>query len=120
MFRKTALEKGLQIYQNRRVENITEVNGTYKGSVLEKRRYEVSFSIKDGKLKAARCKCPVAKGMGLCEHMAAVLYAVENKERDIEKMQLEEARKRAEYYKREAEQQEQIEAEKAKKRAEMP
>lgn len=100
-FRSTMLEKGMQIYNNKRVFDLKENNKRYTASVLGTKRYEVSITVQDGKIKSARCQCPVSKGMGWCEHMAAVLYAVENREHDIEEQQLEEARKRAEQYLRE-------------------
>ena len=102
-FWPTTLDKGMTLYQNKRVINITEYNDKYTASVLDTKRYEVSFSIRDRKIKGTHCQCPMSKGMGLCEHVAAVLYAIENKEEDLEKQRLEEARKRAEQYKKEAE-----------------
>lgn len=40
---------------------------------------------------------------GACEHIAVVLYAVENKDKDLENQQLEETWKYADQYKKEAE-----------------
>ena len=103
-FWPTTLDKGMTLFQNKRVINITENNDKYTASVLDTKRYEVSFSIRDRKIKGTHCQCPMSKGMGLCEHVAAVLYTVENKKEDMEKQRLEEARKHAEQYKKEAEQ----------------
>ena len=79
-FGQNALDKGKRLFLNGRVSDLKENNGNYTAAVLGRERFPVSLTIKEGKLVRGRCVCPLSKGGGFCEHMAAAMYAVNLKE----------------------------------------
>ena len=63
-FWPTTLDKGIKLYQNKRVINITENNDKYTASVLDTKRYEVSFSIRDKRIKGLTASAQCQKAWG--------------------------------------------------------
>ncbi len=53
-------------------------------AVLGIKRFEVQINIQNGCPVRMKCNCPISNGGGNCEHMAAVLYAIEAKEQEAE------------------------------------
>ncbi len=76
-FDQDTLDRGKSSYLNHRVEDLKENSGRYEAAVLGRQRVQVSALIHDGKLGRMKCVCPAAKGGRHCEHMAALLYAIE-------------------------------------------
>ena len=89
-FGQNALDKGKRLFLNGRVSDLKENNGNYTAAVLGRERFPVSLTIKEGKLVRGRCVCPLSKGGGFCEHMAAAMYAVNLKETAREQKRTEE------------------------------
>ena len=76
-FEQSTLERGRGFYLNRRVVGLQENNGVYQAAVLGRQRFEVSVKMDKNSLGRMNCICPVARGGKNCDHMAAVLYAIE-------------------------------------------
>ena len=83
-FEKNTLERGRTSYLKKRVADLKEIENGYQAAVLGRERFEVSVKLKEGSLGRMTCRCPVARGGGKCEHMAAVLYAIQGSEKDEE------------------------------------
>ncbi len=83
-FERNTLERGLAFFNNKRVANFEENEGTYLAAVLGIKRFEVQINIQNGCPVRMKCNCPISNGGGNCEHMAAVLYAIEAKEQEAE------------------------------------
>lgn len=88
-FEQDTLERGRTSYLNKRVDGLKKVSGGYEAAVLGRERFEVSVKIGDNQLGRMRCSCPASKGGRNCEHMAAVLYAIEGKATAAEEKQTE-------------------------------
>jgi len=80
-FDQSVLERGKASYLNKKVADLEAVKGGYRAAVLGRQRNEVAVRIREDGHMRLTCSCPVAKGGKSCEHMAAVLYAVEEKEK---------------------------------------
>ena len=87
MFQDTALEKGKIAYNGHRVTELKKDGDTYSAAVLERKRYEVSITMQDGRPKRGKCDCPMAKSRKLCGHMAALLYVIEDEKERQERKQ---------------------------------
>ena len=61
-FGQNALDKGKRLFLNGRVSDLKENNGNYTAAVLDRERFPVSLTIKEGKLVRGRCVCPLSKG----------------------------------------------------------
>lgn len=81
-FERNTLERGLAFYLNKRVADLEKNNGTYTAAVLGIRYFEVQVRMQDGYPASMKCNCPISGEGENCEHMAAVLYAIEAKEKD--------------------------------------
>lgn len=76
-FDQSTLARAQAAYQNKKVVDFEKIQGGYRAAVLGRVRNEVSVRMrKDGHM-GLTCTCPVARGGKSCEHMAAVLCAVE-------------------------------------------
>ena len=112
-FDQNTLERGKASYLNKRVVDLKEIPGGYEAAVLGRERFPVTVKVKEDSLGRMSCRCPVARSGRNCEHMAAVLYALEAMEKAAEEkiseemllekwrqmdeaLRLEEERKRAE------------------------
>lgn len=80
-FGQEALEKGRASYLNKRVADLKETDGGYEAAVLSRERFQVSVKIRGNSLGRMKCVCPASRGGRNCEHMAALLYAIEGKRR---------------------------------------
>ena len=80
-FDQDTLDRGKSNYLNQRVVDLTETSGGYESAVLGRTRITVSAIIRGGRLGRMKCGCPAAKGGRNCEHMAALLYAIEARTR---------------------------------------
>ena len=76
-FDKNTLERGKASFLNKRVDDLKEINGGYTAAVLGRERFPVTVRMPGGSLGHMSCSCPVSRMGRNCEHMAAVLYAIE-------------------------------------------
>lgn len=76
-FDENTLERGKKTCMNRRVMNLRQDGDIYRAGVLSRTRSEVTIKMRDGSPVQMSCSCPVPKSGRNCEHMAAVLYAIE-------------------------------------------
>ncbi len=83
-FDESVLERAKASYLNKKVTDLEEVKGGYRAAVLGRVRNEVLVRVREDGHMRLTCSCPVAKGGKSCEHMAAVLYAIEGKESGAE------------------------------------
>ena len=79
IFRDWILERGRQYYNSNRVANMIYENNLFQARVLGEKPYDVRIEISDDKIVLMRCSCPFAASGQKCKHMAAVLYAIEEK-----------------------------------------
>ncbi|MCC8050351.1 MAG: SNF2 helicase associated domain-containing protein [Clostridiales bacterium] len=78
-FSTSALERGKTAYENGRVADLKEDGDAFSAAVLGRERRDVSLILKNGNPIRMSCRCPMARGGYPCEHMAALLYAIEGK-----------------------------------------
>lgn len=79
-FSKYLLEQGKEYFDAGRVVDLQESDNVCTAGVLEKMRYDVRLvqrKEKEGYLMT--CHCPKARSGAKCKHMAAVLYALEDR-----------------------------------------
>lgn len=77
LFRPHILDRGLNYYEMRAVENIKQTVNGFHATVVGSEDYEVEIEIKDGRVYDMWCSCPYAEDGTYCKHMAAVLYECE-------------------------------------------
>lgn len=81
-FTPAVLKQGEDYFRNNRVADFEKTETGFKGYVQDSHGYQVTILVKDDEIRSMRCGCPVAKGQGRCKHMAAVLYAAENRKEE--------------------------------------
>ena len=97
-FNKDTLDRGRTLYMNNKVADLKKTEAGYSAGALARERYEVSMKILPSGALRMSCKCPTARGGRNCEHMAALMYAIEaheaaEKSREVEAELLEKWRK---------------------------
>lgn len=85
-FEQNTLERGLTFYTNNRVVDLNKSGDTYTAAVLGIKRFEVKLKIINGFPSYMKCSCPISRDGGNCEHMAAVLYAIEEEKLTAEEL----------------------------------
>ncbi|MCM1264369.1 MAG: SNF2 helicase associated domain-containing protein, partial [Butyrivibrio sp.] len=83
-FEQNTLERGMTFYTNNRVIDLKEDNDIYSASVVGIKDFKVKIRVDKGFPAYMWCDCPIAEEGGNCEHMAAVLFAVEAEEDEAE------------------------------------
>ncbi len=78
-FSKTVLARGLQYYKSGRVRNIKQSGNSYTAVIKGTYNYDVTFKLTDNNKAYLTCECPYAADGFRCKHMAALLYAIEDK-----------------------------------------
>ena len=86
-FRELILERGRYYYSHNRVKNLTFENNVFKARVSGERSYEVRIEVDEDEIISMNCSCPYALSGQRCKHMAAVLYAIEERETEFKKQQ---------------------------------
>ena len=76
-FNEIALDQGKERYMGNRVADLKKDGDHYSAGILGRERRNVSLVLKDGKPIRMICSCPKAKSGSKCEHMAALLYALD-------------------------------------------
>ncbi|MCD7744771.1 MAG: SNF2 helicase associated domain-containing protein [Lachnospiraceae bacterium] len=84
-FNESVLERGKTSFENRKVESLKEEGDQFSAAVLGHTRNNVSLTLKNGNPIRMTCRCPMARGGNNCEHMAALLFAIEEKLDDTKK-----------------------------------
>ena len=90
LFLPHILDRGLDYYQEGAVENFESGDDSIEATVLGSEAYDVSISMRDGKIADMYCDCPYAEQENNCKHMAAVLFFMEeetgiNQEKNLKK-----------------------------------
>ncbi len=85
LFRPHILERGLNYYEMGAVGEVERIKDGYCATVEGTEDYKVEIKIRDGAIHGMSCTCPYAQGDQYCKHMAAVLYEIEEREKDKEK-----------------------------------
>lgn len=78
-----SLQRGKELYENRACSTIYAQGSLYEGFVKDPVRlnnYFIQAEIKDGFVKSISCSCSKARKGKLCEHEAAFLFKIEEKE----------------------------------------
>lgn len=82
-FYETMIKRGRQYYNAGRVKRLNYKNGQWTALVKGSRHYNVKISLgKDGEIFRMSCDCPFADGGENCKHMAAVLMAIEEEQKN--------------------------------------
>lgn len=79
-FEPGTLERGRECFRNKKVRDLTATDSGYKATVMERPRCEVTVRMEKGRPGWMNCSCLVARSGRNCVHMAAVLYAIAEKE----------------------------------------
>lgn len=76
-FGNQILDRGLDYYTDSRVR-ITRFSPSYvEAYIYGTRAYEVLITFKDSRIISMFCDCPYCQNHGLCKHLAATLYYLE-------------------------------------------
>ena len=76
------VQRGEYYYLFGRVKNIRQDGNTYTADVIGTEDYETSVEIVNDELVSCSCNCPYDRG--ICKHVAALLFAIENECNGIE------------------------------------
>ena len=79
VFSKNILERGREYYENGAVEIVSNYSDLIEAEVEGSDIYNVSIELRDGEIEGMECDCPYAKSGFLCKHMAATLFAAEQR-----------------------------------------
>lgn len=78
-FNKTILERGKYYYTHKCVQELTYKDLVYNANVIGSGIYPVEIKIRNEDVVYMSCPCPHSKKGYYCKHMAAVMYAIEDK-----------------------------------------
>lgn len=81
LFNKQILSRGRQYFQGGCVKELMHRGATYQAKVLGTEIYHVEVYLSDRVHPKMYCDCPYAEDGYACKHMAAVLYAIEESEK---------------------------------------
>ncbi len=76
-FIEDVLNRGRNLFLNHKVVDLKETEKGFSAAVLMRERMEVSARKTDSGIWRMSCRCPVSRAGRNCEHMAALMYAVE-------------------------------------------
>lgn len=76
-FDSQILSRGLDYYSANRVKITGFSQSVIEAQVDGSRVYDVLITFKDSTITSMFCDCPYYQGHGLCKHLAAVLYYIE-------------------------------------------
>lgn len=79
LFDQEILERGYGYYCKNTVENLDVSSDVILADVAGSEDYEVEISLNRGEIADMYCSCPYAEDGNNCKHMAAVLYAWEER-----------------------------------------
>ncbi len=84
LFKPLMLERGKDLYKTQSVIKYKDTAKEYKADVKDSVNYHVSLLKKDGKITELSCSCAYSKKISYCKHIAALMYAIENKNGTVE------------------------------------
>lgn len=87
-FRDLILERGRNYYKRNRVYGLSYNNNIYKARVLGESAYDVEIKIRENDIIYMKCSCPYAASGQYCKHMAAVMYAIDEKGEELKQAKL--------------------------------
>ena len=87
-FRELILERGRTYFRRNRVYDLTYENLIYRARVLGETAYDVEIKIREDDIVYMKCSCPYAASGQYCKHMAAVMYAIEERGEELKQEQL--------------------------------
>ena len=79
IFGKQVLDRGRQYYHAGKVKDLVYTKGRYEAVVRDGASYRVEICIAGKVIRSMRCSCAYAAENRYCDHMAAVLTAIERK-----------------------------------------
>jgi len=82
LFQSHILDRGFQYYKQDLVEDFCEGEDFIQATVQGSEAYDVLIDIADGEILDMNCDCPYAAEENYCKHMAAVLFYMEEADRD--------------------------------------
>lgn len=85
LFRPHILERGWNYYVEGAVQEIKPTPNGVQAVVEGTEDYDVEIEISDGEVHDMWCSCPYAEDGNYCKHMAAVLYEMEDSDKDGER-----------------------------------
>ena len=88
-FSKVVLDRGMSYYTRKYVKDLAYNNLVYTAKVIGSNVYRVEIKIRKDDIVYMSCSCPHAAKGYYCKHMAAVMYAIEDKGESMKQMQLE-------------------------------
>ena len=88
-FQQIILERGKSYYKYGHVQDLSYEEDVYTARVVGDASYRVEIKIRDDELVYAKCSCPYAASGKYCKHMAAVMYAIDDKGDELKQMSLE-------------------------------
>lgn len=88
-FQALVLERGNRYYKENRVQNFRYEDEEYRARIIGSASYNVEIKIKNDDLVFARCSCPHAAKENYCKHMAALMYAIDDKGEEAKRQALE-------------------------------
>ncbi|HCT92836.1 MAG TPA: hypothetical protein DF613_15870 [Lachnospiraceae bacterium] len=97
-FSPATLNMGRELYKNGSVTNLEQTDKGYEAFVQDRTGYTVKIGMKGGVVKSMVCGCPVASGKGNCKHIAAVIFAVQQKLREERKARPAEVKEQTDGY----------------------
>ena len=87
-FQALVLERGNRYYKENRVQNFRYEDEEYRARIIGSASYNVEIKIKNDDLVFARCSCPHAAKGNYCKHMAALMYAIDDKGEEAKRQEL--------------------------------
>lgn len=78
-FSDRILERGFDCYLMDAVSGLVKTSQGYQANVYGTEAYDVSIDLENGRLQSMSCDCPYAESGNNCKHMAATLYAIEDR-----------------------------------------
>ena len=88
-FQALVLERGNRYYKENRIQNFRYEDEEYRARIIGSASYNVEIKIKNDDLVFARCSCPHAAKGNYCKHMAALMYAIDDKGEEAKRQALE-------------------------------
>lgn len=79
LFKPWILARGQEYYECGQVTELKEIASTVFAEISGNQAYHVEVQRKDKRVVRMSCDCPYAEGGENCKHMAAVLFALEEK-----------------------------------------
>lgn len=81
LFSEETLKRGKELYEGGHILILSAEGTEFWAHAFESNVYDVTAGVTDSMIPNLYCNCPHAAGGNLCEHMAALLYAIEEEEK---------------------------------------